>query len=579
MFRQNRETQEFQLENTENLEEQTQQDFHSTPDDSFYNELVSKANELKSSTDWQFAAGEFDLIRQKWSEGPEIDSDRKKELYAALTESMDTFAKARKENYEKVQERKKANVEKRDVLLQKFRNIVENKRWSAYNEVYALQRKFEEIRPLPANADIQNEAFEALLKVFNEGKVEYLVRVREKEEENLMGKLAILDKMESIINGLGKETSDWSKVDSDMETLSEQWKKVGRVVKEKSDEVWDKFKSSRDRYFALKLEFNEAYRGELVKNLKIKTQLADKAEALLKETDLALASKEMNILSKRWKEVGPVQRDVSDSVWERFKSATDAFSQIRNENLDTIRDTEQHNLDLKEALIAKAESILETNSADEQREVIEKLFQEWNAIGPIPKRKTKKVWSRFKMAIDKIQDQRRNYFKQQRLEQKDNLSLKREIINKISSLAGSENLEEALSQVKELQAEYQKIGFVPIKQKNKLWDDYRKACDLFYKNLRTSGSASREKRSTYTPAETGSRAELKQKQQELFRLKKECDKLNETILQYADTKTYIKPNKKGQALIDDIQEKIDTAKVELAKKTEELDRLRLELES
>ncbi len=567
------------MENTENLEEQTQQDFHSTPDDSFYNELVSKANELKSSTDWQFAAGEFDLIRQKWSEGPEIDSDRKKELYAALTESMDTFAKARKENYEKVQERKKANVEKRDVILQKFRNIVENKRWSAYNEVYALQRKFEEIRPLPANADIQNEAFEVLLKVFNEGKVEYLVRVREKEEENLMGKLAILDKMESIINGLGKETSDWSKVDSDMETLSEQWKKVGRVVKEKSDEVWDKFKSSRDRYFALKLEFNEAYRGELVKNLKIKTQLADKAEALLKETDLALASKEMNILNKRWKEVGPVQRDVSDSVWERFKSATDAFSQIRNENLDTIRDTEQHNLDLKEALIAKAESILETNGADEQREMIEKLFQEWNAIGPIPKRKTKKVWSRFKMAIDKIQDQRRNYFKQQRLEQKDNLSLKREIIDKISSLAGSENLEEALSQVKELQAEYQKIGFVPIKQKNKLWDDYRKACDMFYKNLRASGSSSREKHSTYTPAETGSRGELRQKQQELFRLKKECDKLNETINQYADTKTYIKPNKKGQALIDDIQEKIDAAKVELARKTEELDRLRLELES
>lgn len=567
------------MENKENMEEQTQQDFHSTPDDSFYTELVSKANELKSSTDWQFAAGEFDLIRQKWSEGPEVDPDRKKELYAELTEAMDAFAKARKENYEKVQERKKANFEKRDGILQKFRNIVENKRWSAYNEVYSLQRKFEEIRPLPANADMQNEEFATLLNVFNEGKVEYLVRVREKEEENLMGKLAILDKMESVINGLGKETSDWSAVDSEIEALSEQWKKVGRVVKEKSDEVWEKFKSLRDRYFALKLEFNEEYRGELEKNLKTKTQLAEKAEALLKETDLALASKEMNILNKRWKEVGPVPKDASDSVWERFKTASDAFSQIRNENLDTIRDAEQHNLDLKEALIAKAESIVETDGAEEQREIIEKLFQEWNSIGPIPKRKTKKIWGRFKKAIDKIQDQRRNYFKQQRLEQKENLSHKRDIIEKITTLAGSENLEEVLPQVKELQAEYQKIGFVPIKQKNKLWDEYRKACDLFYKNLRASGSSSREHASSSAHAEPGSRAELKQKQQELFRLKKECDKLNETILQYADTKTYIKPNKKGQALIDDIQAKIDTAKEELAKKSEELDRLRQELES
>lgn len=561
------------------MEEHTQPDFHSTPDDSFYTELVSKANELKSSTEWQFAAGEFDLIRQKWSEGPEIDADRKKELYAELTEAMDAFAKARKENYEKVQERKKANFEKRDGILQKFRNIVENKRWSAYNEVYSLQRKFEEIRPLPANADMQNEEFASLLSVFNEGKVEYLVRVREKEEENLMGKLAILDKMESVIKGLGKETSDWTSVDSEIEALSDQWKKVGRVVKEKSDEVWERFKHLRDQYFALKLEFNEEYRGELEKNLKTKTQLAEKAEALLKETDLALASKEMNILNKRWKEVGPVPRNASEIVWERFKAASDAFSQIRNENLDTIRDAEQHNLELKEALITKAESIIETDGAEEQREIIEKLFQEWNSIGPIPKRKTKKVWSRFKKAIDKIQDQRRNYFKQQRLEQKENLSQKRDIIEKITALAGSENLEEALPQVKELQAEYQKIGFVPIKQKNKLWDEYRKACDLFYKNLRASGSSSREQRSTTIPAEPGSRAELKQKQQELFRLKKECDKLNETILQYADTKTYIKPNKKGQALIDDIQLKIDTAKEELARKSEDLDRLRQELES
>jgi len=148
-----------------------------------------------------------------------------------------------------------------------------------------------------------------------------------------------------------------------------------------------------------------------------------------------------------------------------------------------------------------------------------------------------------------------------------------------SKIAGNENLEEVLPQIKELQAEYQKIGFVPIKQKNKLWDEYRKACDLFYKNLRASGNFTREQSSSSAPAEPGSRAEIKQKQQELYRLKKECDKLNETILQYADTKTYIKPNKKGQALIDDIQAKIDTAKEDLAKKSEELDRIRQELES
>jgi hypothetical protein len=562
------------------MEEQNQQDFHHASDDSFYTELVAKANELKTSTDWQFAAGEFEMIRQKWSEGPEIDADRKKELYTELAEATDAFASARKANYDKVQERKKVNFEKRDGLLQKLRAIVEAKRWSAFNDVYALQRKFEEVRPLPANADSQNEEFAKLMDTFNQGKVEYLVKVREKEEENLMGKFAILDKMDSINNSLGKHTTDWIAVDSEMETLADQWKKIGRVVKEKSDEVWDKFKIARDRYFALKLEFNEAYRGELEKNLKIKTQLADKAEALLAETDLAIASKEMNLLSKRWKEIGPVAREASEPVWERFKAATDKFSEIRNENLDAIRDIENKNLELKEALIQKAEAVVDADGTEEQREIIEKLFQQWNAIGPIPKRKTKKVWGQFKKAIDKIQDQRRNFFKKQRLEQKDNLAKKRELVERITALATHENLEEALTQVKELQADYQKIGFVPIKQKSQIWDDYRKACDQFYNNLRaTGGGNTKEQTPRVVTQESGNRSEIKQKQQELFRLKKECDKINETILQYSNTKTYIKPNKSGQALMDEIQLKIDAAKEELVKKTEEVDRIRQEIDS
>lgn len=570
------------LENKENMEEHIEPGFHPSGDESFYTDLVQKAQELKSNTDWQHVALEFENIRLKWSEGPEIDADRKKELFASINAASDEFAQARKEHYEKQQERKKINFERREGHLEKLRSIVQSKKWSAFNEVYSLQRKFEEIRPLPANADVQNEEFHRLLDQFNEGKVEYLVKVRQKEEENLFIKLTILDKMESIIKSISKDTSDWKAVELQIEDLSDQWKKVGRVVKEKSDDVWERFKSLRDNYFSAKMEHNADYRGELEKNLKLKTQLCEKAEALLNEPDLAIASKDMNLLNKRWKEVGPVAREHSDQVWERFKTANDKFSEIRNSNLDTIRDLEQKNLEAKEALCEKAEKIADSDGAEEQREIIEKLFQEWNAIGPIPKRKTKKVWNRFKKAIDNIQDQRRNFFKQQRIEQKDNLTKKREIIEKIAQLSTAEDLESSVQTVKDLQAEFQSVGFVPIKQKNKVWDEYRKACDAFFKALRASASPGSHDTHTHSQArqsDSGSRSELKAKQSELFRLKKECDRLNDTILQYADSKTYIKPNKKGMVLMEEIQQKIDTAKAELNEKSEELDRLRQEIEA
>ena len=568
------------MENKENMEDQNEQTFHQTPDESYYIDLVNKANDLNTNSDWQFVAMEFENIRAKWSEGPEIDTDRKKELYAEITAANEAFNQTKKDHYEKQQERKKINLERREGYLEKLRAIVEAKRWSAFNEVYSIQKKFEDTRPLPANADVQNEEFNKLMDTFNEGKVEYLVKARQKEEENLMIKLAILDKMESIIKTISKDTKDWVNIENEIEGLSTQWKKVGRVIKEKSDEAWERYKSLRDQYFGLKMEFNSEYRGELEKNLKIKTSLCEKAEALLNEKDLAVASKEINLLNKRWKETGPVLREKSDELWERFKAVIDKFSEIRNENLDTIREIEQKNLELKEALCEKAEQIAQTEGAEEQREIIEKLFQQWNAIGPIPKRKTKKIWARFKKAIDSIQDQRRSFFKQQRVEQKENLAKKRAFIDKIIELAAAENLEEALTEVKQIQSDFQNVGFVPIKQKNKIWEEYRSACDVFFKALRASGSHSQSPDKSHTHSGgNASRSELKQKQQELYKLKKECDKLNDIILQYADTKTYIKPNKKGIALIEEIQQKIDVAKEQLNQKSEELEKVRQEIES
>lgn len=573
------------MEPNEQMEDKTEVSQNES-DLSYYSHLVEKANELKTSTDWQYGTMEFENLRLKWGEGPKVDDDQKRELYKSVAEAQDVFFQAKKEHYEKMNERRANNLVRREELLGKFKAIVEGEKWSAFNEVSSLQRKFDDIKPLPPEAEGQNKQFTALMDTFNEHKIEYLVRVRQKEEENLFGKLAILDKLKAVTAKAGPQTTEWDALDNEVDVLASQWKKIGRVDKEKTDNLWEQYKTARDNYTAAKLEHNVKYRTELEKNIKIKTGLCEKAEELLEEKDLAVASKEMNILQKRWRNSGPVPRDQSEVIWERFKTAFDKFSEIRNANLDTIRDLEQKNYELKETLCEKAEELAKSDGDElSNRNTIEALFNEWNAIGPVSKRKTKKIWTRFKKAIDNLQKQRRNVFKQQRNEQKDNLAKKREIIEQIAGLAGAEDHDEALAKVKELQGSFADVGFVPIKQKDKVWKNYRDACDAFFNALRASGKGSGNEGSGggHVPKNrdggaSTNRNEYKQKQNELFRLKKECDKINDTILQYADTKTYIKPNKKGLVLIDEIQDKIDLAKVELNKKSEELETLRQELE-
>jgi predicted transcriptional regulator len=551
----------------------------------YYTELTEKAKQLGNSTDWQLGAMEFENIRLKWGEGPQIDDEQKKALFAEVQEAQKTFDEARRAWYERQNERKAANLEKREGLIKRLSDLIDQKKWSQFNEVAALQRKFEDVRPLPPAAEAQNVRFQTLLDTFNKHKVDYLVKMREKEEENLMIKLTILDKIKGVVETAGPETTDWKQLDEQIEALSQQWRKVGRVVKEKSDEIWQQYKDTRDSYQARKMEFNKEYKAELEKNIKLREQLIAGAEELLKLEDLALASKDMNILHRRWKEAGPVPKEKSDELWDKFKVLFDKFNEVRNENIDEIRAKEQENLELKEALCEKAESLLNDESGVNRKDLIETLYQEWNVIGPVPKRRTRKLWKRFKDAIDGIQKKRRDHFKDLRNEQKDNLRRKREITERIIVLSEQDDKEEALVDVKALQQEFMAIGFVPIKLKNKIWDEYRAACDVFFKALRSSGRqagssdhAPRGQVRTSQSAPAGIHGEIKHRQNEIFRLRKESDKLNEIILQYSDTKTYIKPNKKGLQLRDELQAKIDKAQSDLDKKNSEIESLKREID-
>lgn len=546
-----------------------------------YVELVVKAEEVAKSTDWQYGKLELDNLSHKWTELPHPDEEYE-EQYDTLNNRFqsagEAFQQKKTEHYAQVKQKKQKNADRKKDLLERFEKIIAEKKWHAVGEVKGIEKRWEKIHLLSgAEADELEQKYKRLSDIFEENRVEYLVKRKQKEEDNLNLKLLILDKIDLLVENIGSAATDWEKVDADYNEYLKEWKKIGRVPKNKSGEVWQRYRSIRSRYIEKKLENNEEYRQKIESNIKKKEELCRQAETLIDEEDLANASKEINKLHKKWKDTGPLPKEKSDELWARFKEASDKFNKKKSENIELLREQEKDNYLAKQELCIKAEQIKDTDDWKTGTKKMQDLMETWKKIGPVPRRKTHKIWKRFKKAMDEFYDRKRAHFKVVRDEQKENLKKKREIINKIIEIGKLEDAREAVNLTKPLQTEFNKIGFVPIKNKNKIYKQFREACDIVYQRSRAERIGG-----SYVPSagklDNESLLLLKRKHGELSRLKKECDELKDTILKYSDTKTFIKPNKKGNQLRDEIQAKIDKASQDLDEKLNRLDDVRQEID-
>jgi predicted transcriptional regulator len=546
-----------------------------------YELLVLKAEEIAASTDWQYGQHELDNIRFKWDELSPKNDQAQKDLSQRLQKAIATFNERRSTHFEKMTQVRAANLVRKKELLERLETIVRDGRWNAINELKSLERRWEKIRQVSAEeAEKLQTRFNALRKTFEEKRIDFLVKRKEREEEHLNIKMLILDKLDILIQGINEATSAWDNLEKTFEGLTQQWRKVGPVVLEKEDEIWARFRSAVDAYQQKKLTFNKAYKAELEKNLNKKTQLCEQAEALMQNTDLLDAARIINKLHRDWKETGPVAKELSEELWQRFKKASDTFNEYKNANMDQIRDVENANYEAKEKLCEEAEALLESTDFAKAAREMQALTNQWRTIGPVPRRKTKAVWTRFKTAMDTFFSKRRETLKDSRRVEKDNFKAKKEIIDQISKLLELDDPQQAVTEIRPLQDAYQKIGFVPMKYKNKLWAKYKEACDAVYQRAREERAARSIQKANETATAkkqrsgSGEQPSGQKRMSDVQRIKKECDDLQQLILHYSDTKTFIKPSKQGNKLRDDIQAKIDAAQAKLYSKQEELEQLK-----
>ena len=546
----------------------------------YYKNILEKADSLSKQDDWPYVTMELDNLSRKWGEGPDLDTDEVGKLYQKFTSKVDEFEERKKEHYEKLNKQRKENLERKKKLLSKLNEIVDSEEWTATGKVGSLKNKWGSVGPLPkGEGEDLDEKFDRLISTFNDHKVDRLVQKRQKEEDNLMIKLIVLDKMENVAGSIDESTTDWKKIDDDFEDLTKQWKKIGRVPKEKSNEVWQRYKSAQDAYYDKKYKFDKKHRSKVDKFRDKKENIIEEAEALLEKDDLASAARKINKLHRRWKKVGNLPQRLEDKLWDRFKAATDAFNEKKSKNTDKLHEQEEEHYREKLELIEEAESIKETTDWDKGHKKMQSLMDKWKAVGPVPRKKSNKIWKKFKGAMDVFYDRRREHFKEVKEERKDNLEEKKEILDELKALGQHEDPIEAVNIAKELQSKFKDAGYVPIKKKNKIWKQYREACDVIYDRFRAAKSGDKfDQELAKADLDSDDRSKIQSMRKEYKKIKKEVRQLEEEVIKFQETKTYFKPSKKGSSLLDEVEQKIENAEEKLQDKQEKLDSITREME-
>lgn len=540
---------------------------------SYYEEIVEKAKDLAKQTDWPYVSMELDNLSHEWSDGPELDSERVGELYQEFNDTVEKFEKRKEEHYEKLDKQKKENLETKKKLLEEFEGIISNETWTATRRVNQMKGQWNSTGPLPSGKGEElDERFNELLDIFNDHKVDRLVQQRQKEEDNLMVKLTVLEKMENVAESIDHETTNWDEIDEKFDDLTKQWKKIGRVPKEKSNEVWDRYKSAQDAYYDQKYKHDPEHQSKVDKFYHKKEKICEEAEALLEEEDIASAAREINKLHRRWKKVGNLPQRDEDKLWARFKSATDEFNERKAKNQDKIHEQEEEHYQQKLDLIDKAKAIKDTDDFEKGHDKMQSYMDRWKEIGPVPRKKSDKIWKQFKGAMDEFYDRRREHFKEVKEERKENLEKKKEILEKLRELGKHEDPIEAVDIAKDLQEKFKNVGYVPIKQKNKMWKQYREACDVIYDRMRAAKSGDKfDQELAKADLDPEDRSKIQKLRKEYNKVKKEAKKLEKEALQYKEKKTYFKPSSGGNSLLDEVEEKIEKVEQKLEQKQEKME--------
>jgi hypothetical protein len=489
---------------------------------------------------------------------PDEDEEKFKAEMAIIREKR---AKMLKEQ----EEEKEANLQKKLDIIERIKAMVTSPEEAnkSYQEFKALQQQWKDIKSVPPakaselwrNYQLYVEQFYDLLKLNSEAR-EYDFK------KNLEQKTKLCEAAEKLA-----EEPDVISAFHQLQKLHQEYRETGPVGKEQREEIWARFKAASTVVNKRHQQHFEEIKAKEEDNLVRKTELCEKVEAIAAEENKGSGDWEKHTqqiveVQGEWKKIGFAPQKMNVKIFERFRAACDDFFTRKAEYYKVQKETFKANAEKKRALVEQANALKESTDWKATAEKLIAMQKEWKEIGFVPKKLGDQLWADFRAACDFFFDARKANTSDQRSEERSNLEKKREIIDRLKTIAaeGGENVQEA---VRKLVDEYNAIGHVPFKEKDKLFEAYRAVLDQLYSELNVT--IARRKLSDFkTRIKNAAEHGESVIDSERAKLMKQYEGLRSEVQTYENNLGFLNASsKKGNSLIEEMNRKVQRLRDEM----------------
>ena len=328
--------------------------------------------------------------------------------------------------------------------------------------------------------------FDQFYSLFRDNKNAHFKSLQTNLKTNLENRLAIVEELKELINPQAN-IKDTLKHFND---LRERWKNAGPIPKDKYNHVWNNYHFHVENFYDYLHLDREARDLDFKHNLEQKQKIVARVEELVNEADINKAFRELQDLHKIWKEdIGPVSREHRDEIWNKFSDLTKQMHDKREVLFEKMRGTELENLEKKKEIIAKIE-VLATEKVNahsqwlHQIEKVEALRTAFFSAGKVPSEVNEETWAAFKTAVRNFNSFKNSFYKDIKKDQNNNLSLKTALVAKAKELQESTDFSVTTPIMKQIQEEWKQIGHVPRKYSDKIWIEFKDACNHYFDKLK-----------------------------------------------------------------------------------------------
>ena len=480
--------------------------------------------------------------------------------------AMNVIKHKRAELQAELDRQKDENLQKKQEILERIKvlSATPEEANQAYKEFKELQNQWKELTLVPAEK--ANELWKTY-QLYVEQYYDQLKLNNEFREYDFKKNLEIKTRLCETAEKLNEE-ADVISAFQQLQALHQEFKETGPVAKELREEIWARFKAASTAVNKRHQQYFEELKQKEEENLAHKTALCEKIEAVdltAIKTATAWEAQTQQIIEmqKEWRTIGFAPQKMNVKIFERFRGACDRFFTEKAAFFKRLKEEQAQNLAKKTELCEKAEALKDSTDWKATADKLMQIQKEWKTIGAVPKKHSESLWQRFIGACDYFFEQKGKNTASQRGEEKENLQKKEQVIEKLKALLESDEEENKQDAVRELMREWNEIGFVPFKEKDKIYKAYHETVDQLFKALNMSAARRRLdnfKNNLKNDAKEGGQGLSRERE----RLVRAYENKRSEIKTYENNLGFLTcSSKKGSNLLNEMNKKMEKLKDEL----------------